>query len=80
MRKSIKKLLALGLTVVLGASVLAGCGGSSGSGSDSGSAGSAGGKVLTFGCQMYGDGLVDPAKEINTAWNCMRFGVGEALF
>ena len=80
MRKSIKKLLALGLTVVLGASVLAGCGGSSGSGSDSGSAGSAGGKVLTFGCQIYSDGLVDPAKEINTAWNCMRFGVGEALF
>ena len=37
-------------------------------------------KVLTFGCQMYSDGLINPASQINCAWNCMRFGVGEALF
>lgn len=29
---------------------------------------------------MYTDGLIDPAHDINTAWNCMRYGVGEALF
>jgi peptide/nickel transport system substrate-binding protein len=65
--------------------MLTGCGGSGGSsgGSESDSTGSAaasGEKVLTFGCQMYGDGLIDPAEETNTAWNCMRFGIGEALF
>ena len=37
-------------------------------------------KVLNFGCQMYSDGLIDPTLQTNTAWNCMRFGVGEALF
>ena len=37
-------------------------------------------KVLTFGCQMYSDGLINPAAQTNTGWNCMRFGVGEALF
>ena len=37
-------------------------------------------KVLTFGCQMYSDGLINPASQTNCAWNCMRFGVGEALF
>ena len=37
-------------------------------------------KVLTFGCQMYSDGLVNPAAQTNCAWNCMRFGIGEALF
>ena len=37
-------------------------------------------KVLTFGCQMYSDGLINPASQTNTGWNCMRFGVSEALF
>ena len=37
-------------------------------------------KTLTFGCQMYSDGLINPASQTNTAWNCMRFGVAEALF
>ena len=79
MRKNIKKLLTLGLCAIMGASLLAGCGSSGGSeGSTGGAAG--GEKVLTFGCQMYTDGLIDPAHDINTAWNCMRFGAGEALF
>ena len=43
-------------------------------------ASAASGKILTFGCQMYSDGLINPASQINCAWNCMRFGVGEALF
>ena len=88
MRKCSKKLIALGLTVVMGASMLAGCGSSGSSGgseSDSTGAPAAsssqdGEKVLTFGCQMYSDGLVDPAHDINNAWNCMRFGIGEALY
>ena len=37
-------------------------------------------KVLTFGCQMYSDGLVNPAAQTNCAWNCMRYGISEALF
>ncbi len=37
-------------------------------------------KVLTFGCQMYSDGLVNPAHDTNCGWNCMRYGIGEALF
>ena len=43
-------------------------------------ASASGEKVLTFGCQMYGDGLIDPTNQINAAWNCMRFGIGETLF
>ncbi len=37
------------------------------------------GKVLNFGIQMYGDGLIDPTNQINAAWNVMRYGIGEAL-
>ncbi|MDO4490947.1 MAG: ABC transporter substrate-binding protein [Lachnospiraceae bacterium] len=36
-------------------------------------------KILTFGIQEYSIG-VDPAQEINTAWNCSRYGLGECLF
>lgn len=35
---------------------------------------------MTFGIQNYGGGGIDPAKEINTAWNNSRYGVGECLF
>lgn len=87
MRKGVKKALVLTLTAAMTAGMLAGCGGSSesaeGSGDGSSSAASAsadGEKVLRFGCQNYGDGLVDPANQINAAWNCMRYGIGEALF
>ena len=37
-------------------------------------------KVLNFGIQMYGDGLIDPTNQTNAAWNCMRYGIGECLF
>ena len=37
-------------------------------------------KVLNFGCQMYGDGHVDPLEQTNAAWNCMRYGISECLF
>ncbi len=36
--------------------------------------------TLTFGCQNYSGGLVDPAVEINQAWNAMRFGISQCLF
>lgn len=74
-----KKLLTIGICLAMVVGILAGCGGSSG-GTENGSADSGGEKVLTFGCSMYSDGLLDPAKEVNTAWNCMRFGIGEALY
>ena len=37
-------------------------------------------RTLTFGIQNYGGGGIDPAKEINCAWNVSRYGVGECLF
>lgn len=39
-----------------------------------------GGRAMTFGIQNYGGGGIDPAKEINCAWNVSRYGVGECLF
>ena len=35
--------------------------------------------TMKFGIQEYSIGI-DPAQEINTAWNCSRYGVGECLF
>lgn len=37
-------------------------------------------RTMTFGIQNYGGGGIDPAKEINCAWNVSRYGVGECLF
>ena len=68
-----KKTILVLLSVLMAVSLLAGCGGSS-SGTE------AGGKTLTFGVQMYSDGLLNPASQTNCAWNCMRFGIGECLF
>ncbi len=86
MKKTWKRTLSVGITAALAAGMLAGCGGSAdtaGSAGTSGTqsgAGADGEKVLTFGCQNYGDGLVDPTNQTNAAWNLMRYGVGEALF
>lgn len=35
---------------------------------------------LTFGCQMYSDGMIDPIAQTNCAWNAMRYGINECLF
>ncbi len=70
-----KKAISLVLSLLMLAALFAGCGKTE----PAASSGSAE-KVLTFGCQMYSDGLVNPAAQINCAWNCMRFGVSEALF
>ena len=42
--------------------------------------GAAAGSSMTFGIQNYGGGGLDPASEINCAWNLSRYGVGECLF
>ncbi len=36
--------------------------------------------TLTFGCQMYSDGMIDPIAQTNCAWNAMRYGISECLF
>ena len=36
--------------------------------------------TLTFGCQNYSAGGVNPAEQTNTAWNAMRYGVTQCLF
>ena len=72
-----KKTLALLLCLVLAVGLLAGCGGSKDSG---GSGDKAAEKTLTFGCQMYSDGMICPWLQTNTAWNASRFGITECLF
>ena len=72
-----KKTIAILLSVLLVVGLLAGCGGGSSS-SSTGSADS--GKTLTFGCQMYSDGMIAPWMQTNCAWNCMRYGISESLF
>ena len=36
-------------------------------------------RVLKFGIFEWSVGI-DPAQEVNTAWNCSRYGIGECLF
>lgn len=84
----LKKATALTLAAVMSVGLLAGCGSSSDSSSEGVTSGSGttastdsgDEKVLKFGCQNYGDGLIDPANQTNAAWNCMRYGIGECLF
>ncbi|MBR6268414.1 MAG: hypothetical protein IKR28_08810, partial [Selenomonadaceae bacterium] len=75
MKKLSKKAASLLVAGLLTCSLVAGCGGDNKAGSSKDGA-----KVLTFGCQMYSDGLINPALQTNTAWNCSRFGVGQTLF
>ncbi len=72
-----KKLLTILVIMMLALTMLAGCG----AGEEASGGGDGGdGKTLTFGVQMYSDGLVNPVSQINCAWNAMRFGVTECLF
>ena len=70
-----KKCISLTLAALL---MLTGCGAK---GSDSAAnADQAGKKVLTFGCQMYTDGIVNTVTDENGGWNAMRYGITEGLF
>ena len=72
-----KKTLALLLCLVLAVGLLAGCGGSKESETSGDKAAE---KTLTFGCQMYSDGMICPWLQTNTAWNACRYGITESLF
>ncbi len=90
MNQRAKRILALGMTAIMTMSMVVGCGNKEASIETASANGTAdvavegttatSEQILNFGCQMYGDGLIDPANQINAAWNCMRFGISEALF
>lgn len=77
MRK-LKKLGAVLLAATMAVGMLSGCGGGSDAGSDKGAA-SGDSKTLNFGCFVYSNNF-DPAIDQNSAWMCMRLGIGECLF
>ena len=72
--KKLRKFTALVLAALLALSLCA-CGSSS-SGSSSSSTGS---NTFTFGCNYFSEYL-DPTVNTNSAWQCVRLGVGETLF
>ena len=76
--KNTKKCISLTLAAAL---LLTGCGGGASDNSGSTSATNDGDKkVLTFGCQMYTDGIVNTVTDENGGWNAMRYGITEGLF
>lgn len=88
MRKT-KKIISLMLAATVSIGMLSGCGGNSDTKSVISSSNSdtsvktsndSENKVLTFGCQMYDDGSLNSALQPNGSWNCMRYGISEALF
>ncbi|MBQ7516579.1 MAG: hypothetical protein IJS96_09880, partial [Schwartzia sp.] len=79
MNKWTKKSAAFLVAGLLTCGVIAGCGGGGGEKkADGGKDGKP--AVLTFGCQMYSDGVIDPSLQVNCAWNVSRFGIGQTLF
>lgn len=92
MKNTLKKTTLFILGTLLTASAFSGCSSNTGNNNEntdttgsyndaaSETQGSTDGKTLKFGCQMYADGNLNPAAQVNTAWNCMRYGVSEALF
>ncbi|MBQ5345798.1 MAG: hypothetical protein J6F33_11495, partial [Acidaminococcaceae bacterium] len=78
MKKLSKKSAALLVAGLVTCGLLAGCGGGDKAPAKDG--GKAAAKTLTFGCQMYSDGLINPASQVNCAWNLSRFGIGQTLF
>ena len=76
--KNTKKCISLTLAAAL---LLTGCGGGASDNSGNTSAANDGDKkVLTFGCQMYTDGIVNTVTDENGGWNAMRYGITEGLF
>lgn len=92
--KKAKRGIALLLAALLSAGVMTGCVGSpanapaaSGSREDEvnqraheADRDASGTRTMTFGIQNYSGGGLDPAREINCAWNNSRYGIGECLF
>ena len=74
---NMKKTIALVLCILLLAAVMVGCGNKTDGNSTNNTAAE---KVLNFGLEAFSDGLINPMNQTNTAWNCMRYGVGECLF
>lgn len=79
MKKLSKKSAALLAAGILACGLLAGCGGGDKAPAKDSKA-AAGAKVLNFGSQMYSEGYLNPAAQVNTAWNLTRYGIGQALF
>ena len=78
-----KKIIAFGMAAAMALGTLVGCGGSKRSenaANVSSESSSGGEKVLKFGCQMFADGSIDVARDVNSAWNAMRYGITESLF
>ena len=75
--KIAKKCITMSLAAAL---LLSGCGGSGSNSGSSSSASNSDKKVLTFGCQMYTDGIVNTVTDENGGWNAMRYGITEGLF
>lgn len=91
MKKTLKKTTLFILGTLLTASTLSGCNNAEKNNENTAANGNydsaaseasdnTKGKTLKFGCQMYADGNINPAAQVNTAWNCMRYGISEALF
>ena len=92
MNKNLKKALVFVLGASMAMGMLTGCGSSSSTTTETQAAAEGetaaaeaaetadGEKVLNFGCQMYGDGDIDPMSQTNANWNMMRYGIGECLF
>ena len=79
MKKHMKSVLAVVMSLSMTMACLAGCGQSSDKKEDTAADNTGTEKVLTFGCQNYSGGNVNPAYQTSAAWNTMRYGVSESL-
>ena len=77
MKKNLVLVIAVLIVAAIAAVYMSGGGKSGESGSSGGAAAE---KTLTFGCQMYSDGMICPWKQTNCGWNAMRYGISESLF
>lgn len=91
MKKNMTKMLALGLALAMTSGMMVGC--SSGSSDSKATTAAAGNssesgaakttktsdRVLKFACQQFSENI-DPAVQVNAAWNVSRFAIGETLF
>ncbi len=79
MKKLTRKSAALLVAGLVTCGLLAGCGGGDKK-AEPAKDGKTAVKTLNFGSQMYSEGYLNPAAQVNTAWNLTRYGIGQALF